>query len=160
MDGTELKALRENAGLSQSDLAEIVGCCQKTVSRAEGAGMVMPWLAKKVEEWQRSQEAVPAAIAANGDLIIDATAADVASEESGPSWDAVLHAARAERDLLQRKFLHMINAFNRALDGLAVERIKAGMSIDTAYQHVQAERQECDNGLVEIDAQHGEKADG
>lgn len=130
MTGAELKAFRKKMGLSQSDFGAAVGRTKQSVSAFERERSPIPARVKQlIDQWQKDEPS---------------------KDEGAEIW----RTYRRERDILAAKFSYAICEFNRALDAIAIERMKGGMPIDTAYERVVEARKEFDAGLAAVDAKH------
>lgn len=78
---------------------------------------------------------------------------------SQPDRDAEARLSDLQRhsSLLAAKLTRAITGFNRALDLVAAERMKGGISIETALDQVQQARREFDAGLAAIDDEYDAK---
>lgn len=82
--------------------------------------------------------------------------ADVATPPIALREADAAYQRQAEREInkLTAKLSYAITGFNRALDLTAAERIKGGISIETAHDQVKQSRAEFDAGLAAIDARY------
>lgn len=153
MTGEELRAARLKADMKQHELGAILGRSDRTISAYEVGKAPIPKAVERViREW------------------MSPTITEPRSTSIGQAVHNGFEKARADlvkeqelaNTILTAKLSRAITGFNRALDLLAAERLKGGISIETAHEQVIKARQEFDAGLAAIDAQHAakEQADG